>query len=160
MRLCIALGLNFRDSLDQPIPSKIREKLLIGPPRSHVEVEQRRNVFWLAYTLHRYHVLLTPFALEISDEDIYQTLPGTLEAFEAGVDDGQERQTALSADLFTTHRDNLDDFGLYMKSLAGAIMQSRVHVLQFRHFQRYETEQEVRDSREMEVMETVISSMK
>ncbi|KAG8694242.1 hypothetical protein FRC08_008608, partial [Ceratobasidium sp. 394] len=157
MRLCVALGLNLCDSIRQPLPDKMREKLLVGPPRSHVEVEQRRNIFWLAYALQRYFFLLTPFPHQISDEDIPQTLPGTLEAFEAGVDDGQDRQTALSTDLFTTHRDNLDDFGLYIKC---AIMQSRVHVLQFRHFQQYETKQEVRDSQEMEVMEAVISSMK
>jgi hypothetical protein len=76
-------------------------------------------------------------ALDISDEDIYQTLPGTLEAFETGVshtmskvttttdpiactilvqiDDGQERQTIFSEDLFTSHSSNLDDFGLYIK---------------------------------------------
>lgn len=72
-------------------------------------------------------------AFDMSDEDIQQTLPGTLEAFEAGVspctihrfviarlilpqvDDGQERQHILSTDLFNVHGDNLDDFGLYVK---------------------------------------------
>lgn len=138
--------------------NKIREHVLIGPPQSHTEVELRRNVFWLAYAHQRYHLFVSPWrayfpttlmlyeigtdrsvliALDISDEDIYQTLPGTLEAFEAGVrhtmskvattadptacttlvqvDDGQERQTIFSEDLFTTHGSNVDDFGLYIK---------------------------------------------
>ncbi|QRV78601.1 Fungal specific transcription factor domain [Ceratobasidium sp. AG-Ba] len=99
-------------------------------------------------------------ALDVSDEDIQQSLPGTLYAFESGasfIEDSQERQTALSTDLFTTHRDNLDDFGLYIKV---AIMLSRIHVMRLRYLTVYETEQEVRDSEEMEVMETIISSMK
>lgn len=83
------------------------------------------------------HVLVSHnsrvIAFNISEEDIQQTLPGTLEAFEAGVsssticgfaiarlippqvDDGQTRQHVLSTDLFTVHGDNLDDFGLYVK---------------------------------------------
>ncbi|ELU42370.1 fungal specific transcription factor domain-containing protein [Rhizoctonia solani AG-1 IA] len=114
MRLCVALGLNFADSLQNPLPNKIREKVLVGPPNTETDVELRRNIFWLAYCLE-------------SDEDVYQTLPGTLEAFESGVstldlcglctlpegiqfDDGQERQTILSKDLFSNHYSNQDDF--------------------------------------------------
>ncbi|KAG9123110.1 hypothetical protein FRC07_000218 [Ceratobasidium sp. 392] len=157
LRLCVVLGLNFNDTMHQPIPSDIRNKLWIGPPQSHVEVELRRNVFWLAYATHRIFLAPSHFAYDLSDEDIHQTLPGTLEAFEAGVDDGQERQSALSEDLFTTHRDNLDDFGLYIKC---SIMLSRIHVLEYRRFRNYNTEQDIRDSQEMEVMEAVISSLK
>ncbi|KAG9098507.1 hypothetical protein FRC07_010639, partial [Ceratobasidium sp. 392] len=173
MRLCVALGLNFNDPIHQPIPNNIRSKLLIGPPWSHLEVELRRNAFWLAYAGQRFLLSVLPFRKEFyaparlsgntsiaydpSDEDIHQTLPGTLEAFEAGIDDGQERQSALSEDLFTTHRDNLDDFGMYVK---GSIMLSRIHVLQERHLRNYDTNRDIRDSKEMEVMEDIVASFK
>ncbi|KAG8689548.1 hypothetical protein FRC09_012384, partial [Ceratobasidium sp. 395] len=121
-RLCAGFGFNFHDSMRHPIPDDIRCHFWIGPPQSHVEAELRRNLFWLTYAAHRLLLSVLPFAYDINDEDIHQTLPGTLEAFEAGVDDEQERQSALSDDLFTTHRDNLDDFGLYIK---GSIMLSR-----------------------------------
>ncbi|KAF8747557.1 Fungal specific transcription factor domain, partial [Rhizoctonia solani] len=114
MRMCIALGLNFSDSLYKPLPAKAREKFLIGPPTSHVDVELRRNVFWLTYCLERYHLFAGPWVFDINDDDIQQTLPGTLDAFESGVcfDDGQERQSIFSDDLFSTHYNNQDDFAM------------------------------------------------
>ncbi|QRV93379.1 Fungal specific transcription factor domain [Ceratobasidium sp. AG-Ba] len=142
----------------QPLPNYIREQLLIGPPQSHVDVELRRNVFWLVYALQRYHLSVLPaLAFDLSDEDIRQTLPGTLAAFESGVDDGQERQSQMSPDLFTTHPDNLDDFGLYIKS---AIMLSRIHILQGRQFREPLDDEEIRNSKELNVLEAIIVSMK
>ncbi|KAF8686369.1 Fungal specific transcription factor domain [Rhizoctonia solani] len=157
MRMCIALGLNFSDSLYKPLPAKAREKFLIGPPTSHVDVELRRNIFWLTYCLERYHLFAGPWVFDINDDDIQQTLPGTLDAFEAGVcfDDGQERQSIFSDDLFSTHYNNQDDFAMYIKC---AIMLSRVHVIELRKLLNYGTSDEVRDSREMKILETIISS--
>ncbi|GAB1522745.1 hypothetical protein RhiTH_005868 [Rhizoctonia solani] len=117
MRMCIALGLNFSDSLYKPLPAKAREKFLIGPPTSHVDVELRRNIFWLTYCLERYHLFAGPWVFDINDDDIQQTLPGTLDAFEAGV-----------------------------------------HVIELRKLLNYGTSDEVRDSREMKILETIISS--
>lgn len=106
MRLCVALGFNLEDTLEKPIPPQIRVHMMSEPPRSHTEVELRRNLFWLAYCAERYHLFVSPWreynpsmmfavclltykycliALTISDEDIKQTLPGTLQAFETGV---------------------------------------------------------------------------
>lgn len=59
MRLCNAMGLHLQDSLWKPLPNRIREKLLISPPLSHTDVELRRNVFWLAYCMERYHLFTT-----------------------------------------------------------------------------------------------------
>ncbi|KAF8603670.1 hypothetical protein BDV93DRAFT_157295 [Ceratobasidium sp. AG-I] len=157
MRLCNAMGLHLQDSLWKPLPNRIREKLLIGPPLSHTDVELRRNVFWLAYCMERYHLFTTQWPFDLSDEDIQQTLPGTLEAFETGVDGGQERQTTLSADLFTAHGDDLDDFGLYLKC---AIMLSRAHVLANRHLSKYDTLEEVQNSPEIGAINTLVSSMR
>lgn len=59
-RLCNVLGFNLQDSLQNPLPQKIRDNMLIGPPLSHTEVELRRNLFWLAYCVERYHLYVTP----------------------------------------------------------------------------------------------------
>ncbi|QRV78602.1 Fungal specific transcription factor domain [Ceratobasidium sp. AG-Ba] len=168
-RLSVALGLNLSDTMQRPLPSYIREQLLISPPQSHVDVELRRNVFWLVYALQRYHLSVLPaLAFDLSDEDIQQTLPGTLAAFESGpfevsqeyaqqVDDGQERQSQMSPDLFTTHPENLDDFGLYIKS---AMMLSRIHILQGRQFRESLDDEEIRNSKELNVLEAIVVSMK
>ncbi|EUC67625.1 fungal specific transcription factor domain protein [Rhizoctonia solani AG-3 Rhs1AP] len=156
MRMCIALGLNFADSLHKPLPDKTREKLLIGPPSSHIDVELRRNAFWLAYCLERYHLFSGPWVFDINDDDIQQTLPATLEAFEAGFDDGQERQNIFSEDLFSTHYTNQDDFGMYIKC---AIMLSRAHVFELRRLPHYTTAEEIRDSREVKSLESMIYSI-
>ncbi|QRW20900.1 Fungal specific transcription factor domain [Rhizoctonia solani] len=102
-----------------PLPNKIREKVLVGPPNTETDVELRRNIFWLAYCLERYHLFSSPWVFDISDEDVYQTLPGTLEAFESGFDDGQERQTILSKDLFSNHYSNQDDFTMCNPIISG-----------------------------------------
>ncbi|CEL53593.1 hypothetical protein RSOLAG1IB_06448 [Rhizoctonia solani AG-1 IB] len=155
MRMCIALGLNFPDTLHKPLPDKAREKFLIGPPTSHVDVELRRNAFWLTYCLERYHLYAGPWVFDINDDDIQQTLPGTLEAFEAGFEDGQERQNIFSGNLFSTHYSNQDDFAMYIKC---AIMLSQVHVVELRRLSRYTTPDEVRDSQEMGNLEAKTSS--
>ncbi|KAG9076099.1 hypothetical protein FRC06_009703, partial [Ceratobasidium sp. 370] len=155
-RLSNAMGLNFSDDLCNSLSERMREKLLIDRPRSYTDVELRRNVFWCAYVLQRYHLFVSPWPFDTSDEDINQTLPGTLEAFEAGVDDGQERQHILSSDLFTAHSDNLDDFGIYVKC---GIMLSRVHVLQYRHLGKYDTVEEVQASPEIQTIDAMVSSM-
>ncbi|CAE6528290.1 unnamed protein product [Rhizoctonia solani] len=154
MRMCVALGLNFADPLDKPLSDKVREKLLIGPPTSHLDVELRRNAFWLAYCLERYHLFSGPWIFDINDDDIKQTLPATLEAFEAGYDDGQERQHIFSDDLFSTHYNNQDDFAMYVKC---AIMLSRAHVIELRRFPNYTTPEEVRESEEMKSLESMMS---
>lgn len=61
MRLCLAFGFNLQDTLEDPFPPKVRGKMLIGPPRSHMEVELRRNIFWLAYCTERYHLFVSPW---------------------------------------------------------------------------------------------------
>ncbi|CAE6422097.1 unnamed protein product, partial [Rhizoctonia solani] len=157
MRMCIALGLNFEDSLYRPLPDRAREKLLIGPPTSHIDVELRRNAFWLAYCLERYHLFSGPWVFDISDDDIQQTLPATLEAFEAGFDDGQERQNIFSEDLLSTHYTNQDDFTMYIKC---AIMLSRAHVIELRRLPIYTTPEDIRDSQEMKNLEFMISSIR
>ncbi|KAG9120372.1 hypothetical protein FRC07_004166 [Ceratobasidium sp. 392] len=161
---CLAaarIGLNLmevsQDSLRDSLPERLRKKLLIDQPHSYTEVELRRNVFWCAYVLQRYHLFVSSWPFDISDEDIHQTLPGTLEAFEAGVDDGQERQNIFSSDLFTAHSDNLDDFGAYVKC---AVLLSRIHVIQHRHLQKYDTIEEVRASHEIRAIDAMVSSIK
>ncbi|KAH7338148.1 hypothetical protein B0J17DRAFT_660986 [Rhizoctonia solani] len=156
MRMCVALGLNFADSLYNPLSDKTREKFLVGPPTSHIDVELRRNAFWLAYCLERYHLFSGPWAFDLNDDDIQQTLPATLEAFEAGYDDGQERQNIFSNDLFSTHYSNQDDFAMYIKC---AIMLSRAHVIELRRLPDYTTPEEVRDSQEVKSLESMLSSM-
>ncbi|CAE6437295.1 unnamed protein product [Rhizoctonia solani] len=157
MRLCVALGLNFADSPHHPLPKKIREKVLIGPPSSNMEVELRRNVFWLTYCLERCHLFSSPWVFDISDEDINQTLPGTLEAFESGLDDGRERQTILSGDLFSTHYSNQDDFTIYVKC---AIMLSRAHLFECRQLPNFQSVEDAQNSQSMKDMELMISSLR
>ncbi|CAE6487822.1 unnamed protein product [Rhizoctonia solani] len=157
MRMCVALGLNFADSLYKPLSDKTREKFLVGPPTSHIDVELRRNAFWLSYCLERYHLFSGPWAFDLNDDDIQQTLPATLEAFEAGYDDGQERQNIFSNDLFSTHYSNQDDFAMYIKC---AIMLSRVHVVELRRLPDYTTPEGVRDSQEVKSLESMIYSMR
>ncbi|QRV78579.1 Fungal specific transcription factor domain [Ceratobasidium sp. AG-Ba] len=157
IRLSNAMGLNFSDDQQKSISERMRHKLLIHEPQSYTDIELRRNVFWCAYALQRYHLFVSPWCFDINDEDINQTLPATLESFEAGTDDGRERQTILSLDLFTAHSDNLDDFGIYIKC---AIMLSRVHVLQHRHLQKYSTVEEVRASHEIQAIDAMTSAMK
>ncbi|KAG8712003.1 hypothetical protein FRC08_015156 [Ceratobasidium sp. 394] len=157
IRFSNAMGLNLSDDWHNALSERMRKKLLIDRPHSYIDIELRRNVFWCAYALQRYHLFVSSWPFDISDEDINQTLPGTLEAFEAGVDDGQERQHILSPDLFTAHSDNLDDFGIYVKC---GIMLSRVHVLQHRHLEKYNTVEEVRASPEIRTIDTIVSSLK
>ncbi|KAF8598885.1 cytochrome P450 [Ceratobasidium sp. AG-I] len=157
MRVCNMLGFHLRDTPECPLPQKIRDSLLIGPPESNMEAELRRNVFWLAYCAERYFAFIGAWSFDISDEDIQQTLPGTLEAFEAGFDDGQPRQHLLSNDLFTTHGSNLDDFGLYVK---GAIMLSRAQNIESRHFRKYNTVEEVRICYEMKAVDAMFTSFR
>ncbi|KAF8603669.1 hypothetical protein BDV93DRAFT_544582 [Ceratobasidium sp. AG-I] len=156
MRLCVSLGFNLEDTLKTPLAPDIRVHMLIGPPQSHIEVELRRNIFWLSYCAERYHLFASHWPFTMNDEDIQQTLPGTLDAFETGVDDGQERQRILSPDLFTAHGEQLDDFGLYIK---GAVILSRTHALQIRHFARYDTQRQAFNSRELAALNQTISDM-
>jgi hypothetical protein len=60
MRLSIALGLNFNDTMHQSLPYHIRSNFLIDPPQSYLEAELRRNIFWLIYAVHRLHLIITP----------------------------------------------------------------------------------------------------
>lgn len=62
MRVCSALGLNLCETLDRPLPQNIREAMLIGPPESNVELELRRNIFWLAYCAERYFSYVGPWS--------------------------------------------------------------------------------------------------
>ncbi|QRV93357.1 Fungal specific transcription factor domain [Ceratobasidium sp. AG-Ba] len=157
IRLSNAMGLNFSDDQQKSISERMRHKLLIHEPRSYTDIELRRNVFWCAYALQRYHLFVSPWCFDINDEDINQTLPATLESFEAGTDDGRERQTILSSDLFTAHSDNLDDFGIYIKC---APLFSSCVILTYRHLQKYGTVEEVRASHEIQAIDAMTSAMK
>lgn len=61
IKLCTMLGLNLPDTLQNPLPNATREQLLGEPPLSHVDVELRRNIFWLSYCLERYHLSSGPW---------------------------------------------------------------------------------------------------
>jgi len=67
MRYCIALGLNNASS-DDILQTEILSMPAISPTKNFVEAETRRNVFWLAYSLERFH--MGPWPAGLDDLDI------------------------------------------------------------------------------------------
>jgi hypothetical protein len=58
---------------------------IIPPPRTAIEDETRRNIFWLAYAIDRQHGAGSGWAISLDDDDIAQLFPVTMEQFVSGV---------------------------------------------------------------------------
>lgn len=84
-RMSIPLGLNVGEGYE-PL-SRFRPSIptILPPPRNTIELEERRNAFWMMWISER---LLTPqvtWGILFDDDDVSQLLPLTDEDFNHGV---------------------------------------------------------------------------
>jgi Fungal specific transcription factor domain len=84
LRMALPLGLNKCPPFHS-ISSKSVADTLLPLPETAVEVEMRRNLFWLAYATDRGSSMGTPWAFGIEDDDIGQLLPVRGDLFDIGV---------------------------------------------------------------------------
>ena len=85
LRYCVPLGLNICDPQVPLSRSWKARSSFIPPPRTAIEEETRRNVFWLAYVTDRFQASGNEFAMTLDDEDITQVMPCLYEEFTSGV---------------------------------------------------------------------------
>ncbi|KAH8125900.1 hypothetical protein ACSS6W_008822 [Trichoderma asperelloides] len=77
-RLVHMLGLDKIDGLDDSPPENL------GPPQDWIELEERRRVFWVAFSCDSQSSIATGWPSYISSEDIMTRLPASEEAFASG----------------------------------------------------------------------------
>ncbi|KAH9944126.1 uncharacterized protein BXZ73DRAFT_39528 [Epithele typhae] len=130
LRFSVPCGLNACPPFDPLASSNMARASIIPPATTPYEDEMRRNAFWVAYILERHFASINNFAMFLDDEDIAQLLPIKGESFEAGESVPTSlRQWSHDPKLFSTHVDEMDSFGLHVKS---TILMSRVKVFNTR----------------------------
>ncbi|UKZ70910.1 uncharacterized protein TrAtP1_011881 [Trichoderma atroviride] len=77
-RLVHMLGLNKIDSPDDDAPETL------GPPQDWIELEERRRVFWVAFSCDAQSSMATGWPSYINSDDIMTRLPASEEAFISG----------------------------------------------------------------------------
>ncbi|KAK2803600.1 hypothetical protein FQN51_003362 [Onygenales sp. PD_10] len=98
---------------------------VLPEPKTWVEDESRRRLFWMVYLLDRYSTIATAFDFALNESDIDRKLPCKDEFFtknqpvETRWFDSQER-----AD-YMTQRENVGSFGFYIEILG---ILSRIHI--------------------------------
>lgn len=85
LRYCVPLGLNICDPQVPLTRTRRTRPGIIPPSRTPVEEETRRNTFWLAYAMDRFHASGNEFAMTLDDEDITQVMPCLMQEFTNGV---------------------------------------------------------------------------
>lgn len=84
LRAAVPLGINVCPPFHS-ISKALRAPSILPPPRTVIEDETRRNVFWLAYATERLHSSGNGWAMTIDDQDVSQLMPVRRDQFEAGV---------------------------------------------------------------------------
>ncbi|KAG9043658.1 hypothetical protein FS837_009293 [Tulasnella sp. UAMH 9824] len=159
-RLCIPLGLTASpgyEPLSRLPPNMLS---LLQEPRSLVEAELPRNLFWLAFSIERIYTAATVWPLTIpyvhhatitrhlylsltaaddetlSDDDVSQMMPCRLSDFNsAAYVPTQGRQHLFSPKMLTTHPPlTTDSFTLYVK---GSVLLGKIKTFNVRFKMRY-----------------------
>ncbi|KIO22764.1 hypothetical protein M407DRAFT_27718 [Tulasnella calospora MUT 4182] len=126
------LGLHVSEGFEPLSRFPAKMLFLLGSPKSHIEAETVRNVFWIAYVLERIFSGGTVWPLQISDEDVSQLMPCRLSDFVSGTFVPiQGRQTIFSENIHLQHPSlTTDPWTLYIKA---TILISRVKTFNGRY---------------------------
>ncbi|KAL4943344.1 hypothetical protein BDV06DRAFT_190028 [Aspergillus oleicola] len=90
-RLAVMLGLHRLDG------KGLEVKQCLPPPRDWTEEEERRRVFWMAFSVDRYASIGTGWPTCIDERDIMTNLPASEEAFV----NGRSEKTSRLSDVLT-----------------------------------------------------------
>ncbi|KAF8592080.1 hypothetical protein K439DRAFT_1401652 [Ramaria rubella] len=137
LRYCVPLFLNVCEPQVPLIRSWKTRPTIIPPSRTAIEEETRRNTFWLAYALDRFHASGNEFAMTLDDEDITQVMPCLSHEFKNGISipTGQ-RQRLTTPRMLTTHPpEQTDSFVLYVKS---TVLLSKVKIFNLRYKSKFQ----------------------
>ncbi|KAG9047470.1 hypothetical protein FS837_002184 [Tulasnella sp. UAMH 9824] len=106
---------------------------LFGKPKTPVEAETIRNIFWICYTMERIYNAGTSWPLTINDEDISQLMPCRFSDFITGENvPTHNRQRLFTENMLFTHPPlTTDSWTLYIKA---SILISRVRSLNSRYW--------------------------
>jgi len=138
-----------------------------------MELEIRRNTFWLAYAANRLHAATNDFAVTLDDEDITQVLPcvytdivqavsvhlsfylqGT--HFRQKTIPSEQRQRLRTPNVLTTHPEGqTDSFVLYIKA---TVLLSKVKTFNVRYKARFPKTSDPRDDPAFKALEILIST--
>ncbi|KZT05881.1 uncharacterized protein LAESUDRAFT_726455 [Laetiporus sulphureus 93-53] len=137
LRYSLPCGLNVCPPF-HAIAETLRPPSLLGPAKTVIEDEMRRNTFWIGYAIERTHGTGNGWAMTLDDQDVSQLLPVRRDQFEQGILVlPAERQWSHENDMLLTHpEDQIDPFILYIKS---TILLSKVKNFNLRFRQRYHT---------------------
>lgn len=126
------LGLNVFEGFEPLSLLPYHMLYLLGKPKSPIEAETVRNVFWITYVMERMYTAGTVWPMAISDEDISQLMPCRLSDFISGVFvPTRSRQHLFSSNMLLEHYSlTTDSWTLYIKA---SILVSRVRTFNARY---------------------------
>lgn len=126
------LGLNVSEGFEPLSRLPPQMLFLLGRPKSAIEAETVRNVFWITYAMERLYTAGTVWTLAMNDEDISQLMPCRLSDFVSGVFvPTRSRQHLFSSNMLLEHYSlTTDPWTLYIKA---TILVSRVRTFNARY---------------------------
>ncbi|KIJ21656.1 hypothetical protein PAXINDRAFT_165090 [Paxillus involutus ATCC 200175] len=118
LRVAVPLGLNLCPPF-HALNATVQSMSIVPAPRTIIEDEMRRNVFWLAYAIDRQHGAGNGWALSLDDTDIAQLLPLPRATLDAGIPvSAESRQWSHFRETFLVHPPGItDSFTLYIKTM-------------------------------------------
>ncbi len=120
IRLIQMMGLH---RLDDPMSEDNPVAPTIAPPKSWLELEERRRVFWGAFCIDSHASITTGWPCLLDPSDITTHLPASEEAFNTG----KEEET-------TTLQNSLNGFAY--STFAGAVINCHIFNLMLKHVHR------------------------
>ncbi|KAG8945758.1 hypothetical protein FRC04_000524 [Tulasnella sp. 424] len=135
-RMALPLGLSASPGYE-PLSRLPPHMLSLMPdPKTSVDIESPRNIFWLVYSMERVYTAGTVWPLTISDDDVSQMMPCRLNDFnnESYVPT-QGRQHLFTPKMIVNHPPLMTDaFTLYLKA---SILLGKVKTFNVRFKMRY-----------------------
>ncbi|KIO22827.1 hypothetical protein M407DRAFT_27699 [Tulasnella calospora MUT 4182] len=135
-RMALPLGLSGSPGFE-PLSRLPPHMLSLMPdPKTQVEIELPRNIFWLVYAMERVYTAGTVWPLTISDDDVSQMMPCRLNDLNSGAYvPTQGRQHLFTPKMLVNHPPLMTDaFTLYLKA---SVLLGKVKTFNVRFKMRY-----------------------
>ncbi|KAG8969215.1 hypothetical protein FRC05_001179 [Tulasnella sp. 425] len=125
-------GLNVSEGFEPLSRLPPQMLFLFGKPKTAIEAETVRNVFWITYVMERLYTAGTVWSMSMSDEDVSQMMPCRSSDFMSGVSVPTRGRQRLFTNNMLLHHHSLttDAWTLYIKA---TILVSKVRTFNGRY---------------------------
>ncbi|KAG8939577.1 hypothetical protein FRC04_006222 [Tulasnella sp. 424] len=131
-KFVVPLGLNVSEGFEPLSRLPPQMLFLFGKPKTAIEAETVRNVFWITYVMERLYTAGTVWSMSMSDEDVSQMMPCRSSDFMSGVSVPTRGRQRLFTNNMLLHHHSLttDAWTLYIKA---TILVSKVRTFNGRY---------------------------